>query len=180
MHRTNSTVSHPEQVGLLDSIKEVIPVMSSYYSVAKATKHLQDLEQHYLVINEGETPIAIACSCELALADQHSKLVSYTNGPVIVISYAASLDETAASMLKHSIGCLPVMCGEQMIGLVTRSHLTNAGLLYESISDVPECLACKSDKHVQVLDVNTRVAFCRECMDHMNEYIRHAECGGDG
>ncbi len=45
-----------------------------------------------------------------------------TPAPIIVEPQAAA-DEAARLMLTHRIGCLPVMRGETLIGIVTRSDL---------------------------------------------------------
>lgn len=58
-------------------------------------------------------------------AEQIRVRVVMTPAP-IVIEAGASADEAARLMLLHYIGCLPVMRGETLIGVITRSDILMA------------------------------------------------------
>jgi acetoin utilization protein AcuB len=64
-----------------------------------------------------------------------------TPAPIVVEPHAPA-DEAARLMLKHRIGCLPVMRAETLVGIITRSDLLVAFMtIHKHYEDLPHDVA---------------------------------------
>lgn len=128
----------------VSDVMTVHPItISSEATIADAVKTMRDTACHHLpVISDEKHLIGIlsARDCEQALGESLEK-----SGPVVNLALASATPvslvmtpapiivepdavahEVARLMLEHRIGCLPVMRGETLIGIVTRSDLLMA------------------------------------------------------
>ncbi len=169
-----------EKITLYSVMRKSAPTLSSKETVKTAQDYLKSRKGHYLVLTEMEAVVGVVCACDLEKAHPEDKVETCIQGPLVLISSGDSLEVAAERMRKEGVGCLPVMFRDKMLGFVTRTHLKNVGLLHDSLSHIPVCSSCQSDRHVRLKDGCIVMAFCRDCMDHMDEYIPHAECGGEG
>lgn len=73
--------------------------------------------------------------------------------------------ETAFKRMdQDKIGCLPVFQGSKVIGILTRSDLTRAGVVEARDPEERRCIAC-GDPHGLHLDrTGDAVAFCMDCL----------------
>jgi len=117
--------------------------ITSEATLADAIQSMRDVGCHHLpVLSEEKHLIGILSTrdCEQALGESLEKSGPVVNqalanampvslvmtpAPIIVEPDAVAY-EAARLMLEHRIGCLPVMRGETLIGIVTRSDLLMA------------------------------------------------------
>ena len=121
---------HPTTIGSEVTLAEAIAVMKRlgchHLPVVSSEKHLigilsaRDCEQ---ALGESLEKNGSLVNSELANAVPVSLVM--TAAPIIVEPDAPA-SEAARLMLKHFIGCLPVMRGETLIGIITRSDLLKA------------------------------------------------------
>ncbi len=121
---------HPITIGTDRTLAEAIAIMG-------------DLSCHHLpVLSDQEHLIGVLSihDCEQALGESINKNGSLVNAelanatPVslvmtpapIIVEPDAPAYEAARLMLEHYIGCLPVMRGETLVGIITRSDLLMA------------------------------------------------------
>lgn len=119
------TTISPEAT-LTVAIETMRELSCHHLPVISAAKHLigvlsiHDCQQALGEPLKKSTPILNA-----ALADSIPVSMIMTPAPIIVEPDAPAY-EAARLMLEHFIGCLPVMRGETLVGIVTRSDLLMA------------------------------------------------------
>lgn len=137
---------HPTTIAPDATLAEAIEVMREigchHLPVISTEKHLigilsaRDCEQALGESLEKPGPIINS-----ALANAIPVSMVMTPAPIIVEPDAPA-HETARLMLEHYIGCLPVMRGETLIGIITRSDLLMAFItlsnrpIHSSIHDI--------------------------------------------
>lgn len=82
---------------------------------------------HLLVFDRSLTLVGIACRCDLARGGTRA-VGDVMSGDVFAAAPATSLGDAAAVMKQLHIGCLPVVSGELVLGIVTRRDLDRAGV----------------------------------------------------
>jgi len=122
--------AHPMTIASEATLSEAIAIMRDvgchHLPVISSQKHLigilsmHDSEQALGESLEKSGPIV-----NLKLADSVPVSLVMTPAPIIVEPDAPAY-EAARLMLEHFIGCLPVMRGETLVGIVTRSDLLMA------------------------------------------------------
>lgn len=116
----------PSEATLAEAVKLMYEVGCHHLPVISADKHLigvlsaHDCEQALGESLDSSRPLT---NVELAGAIPVNLVM--TPAPIIVEPDAPA-HEAARLMLKHYIGCLPVMRGETLIGIITRSDLLTA------------------------------------------------------
>ncbi|HVU13339.1 MAG TPA: CBS domain-containing protein [Phototrophicaceae bacterium] len=114
------------EMTLLEAVETMREVGCHHLPVISAEKHLigilsmHDCEQALGESLEKSGPIV-----NLALANAVPVSMVMTPAPIIVEPDAPAY-EAARLMLEHFIGCLPVMRGETLVGIITRSDLLMA------------------------------------------------------
>jgi CBS domain-containing protein len=131
-----------------------------------ATKRIH----HFLVIEDGSLT-GIVCHDDLRLARQGTLVGECMSSPVLCIGPETTLKEAADIMQENAVGCLPVVTGAFLVGVITRDKLVRMGVNadedVESRSE-PEarkltCSACGSTEGVR-RDLRTGLLFlCAEC-----------------
>jgi CBS domain-containing protein len=107
---------------------------------------------HFLVIDEGSLT-GIVCQEDLRHARQGALVGECMSSPVLCIGPETTVREAADIMHENSVGCLPVVTGAFLVGLITRDKLTRMGLSEEAELDEDgdplTCAACGSDENVR-------------------------------
>jgi CBS domain-containing protein len=122
---------------------------------------------HFLVIDDGSLT-GIVCQEDLRLARQSSLVGECMSSPVLCIGPETTLREAADIMQENSVGCLPVVTGAFLVGLITRDKLERMGVgpddaQIETGDEVLTCAACGSEENVH-RDVRAgMVGLCRNC-----------------
>lgn len=81
---------------------------------------------HLLVLDEG-TLVGILCRCDLEEAEPGSAVSDCMSVPVMTIRPDQSLAAAVAIMADFEVGCLPVVAGGLILGLVSEEELARAG-----------------------------------------------------
>lgn len=81
---------------------------------------------HQLVLDEG-TLVGVLCRCDLDEADPGSAVSDCMSVPVMTIRPDASLAAAVATMADFDVGCLPVVAGGLILGLLSEEELARAG-----------------------------------------------------
>jgi CBS domain-containing protein len=109
--------------------------------------------RHFLVI-EGGNLAGIVCQTDLRQARQGALVGDCMKSPVLCIGPETTLGEAADIMRENSVGCLPVVTGAFLVGMVTRDRLFQILGLTSFFEEVdaaggdpkPSCAACGSSK----------------------------------
>jgi CBS domain-containing protein len=130
MNVSDVMTSHPTTIAPEATLTQAIEILRElgchHLPVISAEKHLigilsaHDCEQALSESLEKRGPIVNS-----SLANAVPVSMVMTPAPIIVEPDAPAHD-AARLMLEHYIGCLPVMRGETLIGIVTRSDLLMA------------------------------------------------------
>ncbi len=130
MNVSDIMTAHPTTIRHDATLAQALKVMDDlgchHLPVISAEKHLigvLSIHDCQRVLSEPLKQNRPVTNVELANALQVSRVM--TPAPVIVEPDAPA-DEAARLMLEHFIGCLPVMRGETLVGIVTRSDLLMA------------------------------------------------------
>jgi predicted transcriptional regulator len=132
-----------------------------------ATKRIH----HFLVIEDGSLT-GIVCQDDLRLARHGALVGECMSSPVLCIGPETTLKEAADIMQENAVGCLPVVTGAFLVGVITRDKLVRMGVSADEIIDAtadPEpvvqsaCAACGSNEGVR-RDLRTGLLFlCGDC-----------------
>ena len=100
----------------------------------------------------------------VVIAGRKVPVSAWMSAPVITVGATASLEEAADLIRERSIGCLPVVVGGLIVGVVTRGDLWRAGLRREQLG-THLCAACRTHRHVRPDRNMEDVTFCLECRE---------------
>jgi CBS domain-containing protein len=124
---------------------------------------------HFLVIEDGSLT-GIVCEADLQQARTSAMVGECMSSPVLCIGPETTLKEAADIMQENSVGCLPVVTGAFLVGVITRDKLVRMGVEAEDEVEEPEtdesslvCAACGGTKDVR-RDLRTgMLSLCTEC-----------------
>jgi predicted transcriptional regulator len=124
---------------------------------------------HFLVIEDGSLT-GIVCQDDLRQARHGALVGECMSSPVLCIGPETTLKEAADIMQENEVGCLPVVTGAFLVGVITRDKLTRMGLSTEEEEEVLpvaaetlSCAACGGAHDVR-RDLRTgMLLLCSEC-----------------
>jgi predicted transcriptional regulator len=126
---------------------------------------------HFLVIEDGSLT-GIVCQADLQQARISALVGECMSSPVLCIGPETTLKEAADIMQENSVGCLPVVTGAFLVGVITRDKLVRMGVEAEDPTEVVTeeedesstlCAACGKAKNVR-RDLRTgMLSLCAEC-----------------
>jgi len=128
---------------------------------------------HFLVIEDGNLT-GIVCQNDLKQARQTTLIGDCMTSPVLCIGPETTLGEAVSIMDENAVGCLPVITGAFLVGMITRDRLGAAGgevprarrIDLEDEVTPPEpkpCAACGSNDGVQPRLMAGMLLLCGEC-----------------
>jgi len=82
----------------------------------------------HLLVVDGEALAGILCTCDLRRAPPDDIVAECMTLPVLTIRADADVQEAAATLDECGLGCLPVVVGGLVLGLVGGPELERAGL----------------------------------------------------
>ena len=138
---------------------------------------------HHLPVVEAGRLVGVLCLCDLWGVASETAAAEVMTSPAATIDSRAPIAEAVSAMCDLAIGCLPVLDGEVLVGILTRGDLYRAGLLDENL--IRTCASCGARHHVRVdpAAYQDAVAFCFDCLDRGRAFDRqdpYEELGGDG
>jgi CBS domain-containing protein len=147
-------------------------VVSSALRLA-ATKRIH----HFLVIEDGNLT-GIVCQADLRQARRETLVGECMSSPVLCIGPETTLKEAADIMEQNAVGCLPVVTGAFLVGVITQAKLERMGVAPEETADVLEeveevqqppgsCAACGKSRQVQRHVRAGMMALCTDCASVM-------------
>lgn len=100
------------------------------YGAAFQIMDTQDLH-HLPVVNAGGDVVGILTRRDLQLAARYfhemsAEVSEVMHAPVVTIEPGASLSTAAERMTEERIGCLPVVEGQRLVGVITETDLFRA------------------------------------------------------
>ncbi len=132
-----------------------------------AAKHVH----HFLVIEEGSLT-GIVTDLDLSQARQGAVVSACMRTPVLCIGPETTVEDAASIMEENAVGCLPVITGSFLVGLVTKAKLAGltppladltAVLEPEPTAAAEVCAACgKRRRAIPELRAGF-LALCSEC-----------------
>src|SRR5688500_10012483 len=78
--------------------------------------------QHFLVIDDGSLT-GIVCQNDLRSARENTLVGSCMKSPVLCIGPDTTVRDAAEIMAQNEVGCLPVVTGAFLVGMITRDKL---------------------------------------------------------
>jgi len=133
--------------------------------VADAAWTCEDERIHHLLVLAPDGGLAgVTCLYDLREADAERTVESCMTTPVVCVGPDATLQTALEIMRLRGIGCLPIVRGGRLLGIVTRGDLRKAGVPAEEVARMV-CSACGSHHHVRAHPRMDGVAMCHLCLD---------------
>lgn len=134
--------------------------------------------QHFLVIEDGSLT-GIVCQSDLRSARESSQVAACMKSPVLCIGPDTTVEDAAEIMAQNEVGCLPVVTGAFLVGMITRDKLSNLtpepdeepdddDLLSGDPEEVEEdaaCTACGRTERVKQYYRAGMLPLCGDCAD---------------
>ncbi len=138
---------------------------------------------HFLVVQDGSLT-GIVCDDDLRQARQSTTVGACMHSPVLCIGPETTLADAASIMDDNSIGCLPVITGAFLVGMITRDRLpspTEAAIADEATAEIEReeyeeregqavapapssaCAVCGGHKHVRPNLRANLAPLCSDC-----------------
>lgn len=126
---------------------------------------------HFLVIDDGNLT-GIVCQSDLAQARKDNMVADCMSTPVLCISPETTIEEAAGIMQENAVGCLPVVTGTFLVGMVTREvvgtppvEVTELDVIEEEKPEPEptECAACGSKRKVRRDLRCSLIPLCETC-----------------
>ncbi len=117
----------------------------------------------HLVVARGDDLLGVLCLCDLRGVAAAAPVATCMSRPVFTVAGSASLEEAAATMAALEVGCLPVLIGGRLAGVITRSDLVRAGMDFEEQLGGHFCAACGAHHDVHRDRRASEVWFCDDC-----------------
>ncbi len=83
--------------------------------------------EHVLVMEE-QRLVGILCACDLRGADGEGRVESCMSSPVVTVRPDVRVEDAAATLVEHDVGCLPVAVGGLILGTLSEAELVTAGV----------------------------------------------------
>ncbi|HVR63921.1 MAG TPA: CBS domain-containing protein [Polyangia bacterium] len=119
--------------------------------------------EHLLVLEKG-TLTGIVCGADLRAASRDSLVGECMSSPVLCIGPETTLQEAIEIMAENDVGCLPVVTGHYLVGIVSRDALATAGLTDEPAREPEVCVACHASKRVRREPRAGGAPLCEACL----------------
>jgi signal-transduction protein with cAMP-binding, CBS, and nucleotidyltransferase domain len=113
----------------------------------------------HLLVFDRRRLVGVVCACDLRDAPAQETVAKYMSSPPMVVLPTAPIEAAATMCEEARIGCLPVVAGARVVGIVTRGDLRRAGVLDV---DATPCQCCGTTRHVRP-DPETGMYKCTDC-----------------
>ena len=134
---------------------------------------------HHLLVMKGPDLVGVVCEYDLILAGPAAVVRDCMSAPPCCIDEAATVADAAQVMRDRAVGCLPVVAGGSVLGIVTRGDLRRAGLPPADVAG-PVCASCGRDDHVRLDPRTEATAFCLDCREDAHPSVSDDDVGTGG
>ena len=131
-------IPEPSPRFVSEAMTTVVPEVGPDLTVEDALRLAEETGAHHQLVMDEGTLVGILCRCDLEEAELGSFVSDCMSVPVMTIRPDQSLAAAVATMADFEVGCLPVMAGGLILGLISEGELDRAGMA-ASRSDV-RCL----------------------------------------
>jgi len=104
----------------------VVPVAPDE-AVEEARRRAADIGAHHLLVLDEGNLVGILCRCDLEQAEPGAQVSDCMSVPVMTVRPDASLAAAVATMADFEVGCLPVVTGGLILGLISEQELAGVG-----------------------------------------------------
>jgi len=132
--------------------------------VASAQRLAQDNGVEHLLVLDNGTLTGIVCSRDLRGASRDALVGECMSSPVLCIGPDTTLQDAVDIMAENDIGCLPVVTGAFLVGMVTLESLATAGLTEQPAEAPQTCVACGTTREVRREPRAGCLALCTDCL----------------
>ncbi len=105
---------------IMSSPVETVPLGAS---VASAREQMRRHRIHHVLVMDGEAIAGVVSSRDLAAAASDEAVAEHMSPIVVVAEARDTVRETANRLRGRGVGCLPVVEGGRLVGIVTISDL---------------------------------------------------------
>ena len=120
---------------------------------------------HHMLVVDEEDVVGVVSVGDFQSASENVRVAERMQSPVLTIEQAATLHDAANLLRERHVGFLPVVSGEQIVGVVTRGDLLRAGLSTEEVLGDDICASCRVYHNVHHRRAGGEVQFCEDCLD---------------
>lgn len=139
-------------------------------SIAAAVKRAHAGRVHHLLVIENGRVVGVVCRCALVPPVARGETVANRMAThVITIRPWDSLEQAADRMRAHDIGCLPVMDGDKLYGIISRTDLLGAGFAADRFG-CEFCDRCGGHHALRPHPTLEHVTFCVDCLEATMTY----------
>lgn len=132
-------------------------------TVGEATAQSTRLGTQHVLVFDGDVLLGVLCRCALDRARPATECGSLIRRPAVTADATLSRPAAAALMAKEAVGCLPLLAGGLVLGVVTRTDMLRAGVPREDLGG--PCAVCGSQHDLPADAAEGNVVFCRECLE---------------
>jgi CBS domain-containing protein len=132
--------------------------------VASAQRLALDNDVEHLLVLDNGTLTGIVCGRDLRGAARDALVGECMSSPVLCVGPDTTLKDAVDIMAENDIGCLPVVTGAFLVGMVTREALATAGLTDEAPAEPEICVACSTTRNVRREPRAGCLALCADCI----------------
>ena len=169
-------VSTKQHGRVTDLMTRSVVTIAPWTSVQEAERLATDLRIRHLLVMDGQGLAGVVCVCDLREAPEDELVAERMNEPVTVHP-AATVSEASDVMRELALGCLPVVDGDSVVGIITRGDLIRAGLPAEE-TGAKTCVACGYIHNVQPDRRTEEIGFCLYCRERSTPASLDDEMGG--
>ncbi|HEY6106960.1 MAG TPA: CBS domain-containing protein [Anaeromyxobacteraceae bacterium] len=120
-------IAEPSARLVAEAMTTAVVTVAPGASVEAARRLARALGAHHLLVIDEGTLVGILCRCDLDEAEPGSEVSDCMSVPVMTIPPDASLAAAVATMADFEVGCLPVVAGGLIMGVLSEDELARAG-----------------------------------------------------
>jgi CBS domain-containing protein len=132
--------------------------------VASAKRLARDNGIEHLLVLDNGTLTGIVCGDDLRTAARDALVGECMSSPVLCVGPDTSLQDAVDIMAENDIGCLPVVTGAFLVGMITLEALTSAGLTEDEPEPDDACVACATTEDVRRDPRASCLPLCGDCL----------------
>jgi len=122
------TTTRPGSRLVSDAMSRALVTVAPDEDMGGARRLAEATGAHHILVLDSGNLVGILCLCDLEDADPATAVSEYMSVPVLTVRADATLVEAADSLRECEVGCLPVVAGGLLLGVLTDAELSSAGL----------------------------------------------------